>query len=152
MHLIPISIIHSPYRSKEECSIHPAYASNSADRVEVFGDYEAGLKDVESFSYIYLHYLFNRAGDIQLVHPTLLDDEPHGVYASRHPCRPNRMGLSIVRLERREGNSLIISGIDVLDGMPLLDIKPYIPRYDLIEESTEGCVGNKERTSKSGGR
>lgn len=124
MHLIPIGIIHSPYRSKEECPIQPAYVSNSAGRVEVFGDYEAGLKDVESFSHIYLLYLFNRAGDIQLVRPTFLDDEPHGVYASRHPCRPNGIGLFIVRLERREGSALIVSGIDVLDGTPLLISSP----------------------------
>ncbi|MBA3035861.1 MAG: SAM-dependent methyltransferase, partial [Desulfobacterium sp.] len=91
----------------------------------------------------YLLYLFDRAGEIRLIRPTFLDDEPHGIYASRHPCRPNGIGMSIVRLEERQNNILIVSGADVLDGTPLLDIKPYIPRFDIIKSASNGWVGDR---------
>ncbi len=122
--LVPIGFIHSPFHSKEACPIQPVYAREAEGRVEVFEEYAPGLKDVETFSHLYLLYLFDRSGEIQMVRPTFLDDEPHGIYASRHPCRPNGLGLSIVRLIRREGNTLWVNGVDVLDGTPLLDIKP----------------------------
>ncbi len=127
-----IGIIHTPSKTKKKCPIQPRYSPDFLGRVEVFGEYAQGLKDIETFSYIYLVYLFDRSGKIDLVRPTFLDDEPHGIYASRHPCRPNGIGLSIVKLVRREGNVLIIEGADMLDKTPLLDIKPYIPKYDAI--------------------
>lgn len=89
------------------------------------------------FSHIYLLYQFDRAGEIQLIRPPFLDDEAHGLFATRHPCRPNGIGLSIVRLIRRDKNILEIEGVDVLDRTPLLDIKPYIPRFDAIPSATE---------------
>jgi tRNA-Thr(GGU) m(6)t(6)A37 methyltransferase TsaA len=87
-----------------------------------------------------------------LARPTFLDDEPHGVFASRHPCRPNGLGLSVVRLLRREGNILHVGGIDVLDGTPLIDIKPYIPRFDCYPEASEGWITGKELRQKPPGR
>ena len=139
-----IGIIHSPHATKEVCPIQPLYSSDAVGRVEVFEEYAPGLKDVETFSHLYLLYLFDRAGEIELVRPTFLDDEPHGVFASRHPCRPNGIGMSIVRLERREANVLIVTGIDVLDGTPLLDVKPYIQRFDIIDTASNGWVGKKQ--------
>ena len=144
MQLKPIGYIYTPHRTKEECPIQPVYSSGAEGKVEVFEEYATGLKDIETFSHIYLLYLFDRAGEIQLVRPTFLDDTPHGIYASRHPCRPNRIGMSIVRLEQRKDNILIVSGIDVLDGTPLLDIKPYVPRFDIMESASNGWVGDRD--------
>jgi tRNA-Thr(GGU) m(6)t(6)A37 methyltransferase TsaA len=148
----PIGIIHSPYNTKDECPIQPLYAHDSIGRVEVFEQFAAGLKDIEGFSHIYLLYQLDRAGDIQMVRKTFLDDQPHGIFASRHPCRPNGIGLSVVKLKEREGNILIVEGIDVLDMTPLLDIKPYVARFDRIEASSEGWIENKQFRSKPRGR
>jgi tRNA-Thr(GGU) m(6)t(6)A37 methyltransferase TsaA len=106
--------------------------------VEVFLQFAAGLKDIETFSHVFLLYAFDRAGEVELVRPTFLDDIPHGVFSSRHPCRPNGIGLSVVRLLERQDNVLVVSGIDVLDGTPLLDIKPYLPKYDAVESASMG--------------
>lgn len=87
-----------------------------------------------------LLYLFDRAGKVILSRPTFLDEAAHGVFASRHPCRPNGIGLSIVKLEQRLGNLLEVSGIDVLDQTPLIDIKPYVPRFDYRADANNGWV------------
>jgi tRNA-Thr(GGU) m(6)t(6)A37 methyltransferase TsaA len=150
--LVPIGVIHSPFQTKEACPIQPVFAAEAEGRVEVFEEYAPGLQDVETFSHLYLLYLFDRSGEIKMVRPTFLDDAPHGIYASRHPCRPNGLGLSIVRLMRREGNTLWVMGVDVLDGTPLLDIKPYIPRFDCFPEASEGWFQGKEWRPKPGGR
>lgn len=144
MELVPIGIIHTPFNSKDECPIQPLYASDAVGRVEVYEQFAAGLKDIETFSHIYLLYQFDRAGAIELIRPTFLDDEPHGVFATRHPCRPNGIGMSIVKVLRREHTMLVVEGIDVLDNTPLLDIKPYIPRFDRIADASDGWVANKE--------
>ena len=97
MEMTPIGIIHSPFRTKEECPIQPLYSADSSGRIEVYEQFAEGLKDIETFSHIYLLYQFDRAGSVQLTRPTFLDDEPHGVFATRHPCRPNGIGMSIVK-------------------------------------------------------
>jgi tRNA (adenine37-N6)-methyltransferase len=150
--LVPIGVIHSPFRSKEACPIQPVFAAEAEGEIEVFEEFAAGLQDVETFSHLFLLYLFDRSGEIQMVRPTFLDDEPHGIYSSRHPCRPNGIGLSIVRLIRREGNTLWVSGVDILDGTPLLDIKPYIPRFDCVPTASEGWFQGKEWRPKPEGR
>jgi tRNA-Thr(GGU) m(6)t(6)A37 methyltransferase TsaA len=140
----PIGVIRSPFHTKDDCPIQPLYASETPGRVEVSGRYEEGLKDIETFSHIYLFYLLDRSGDVEMVRPTFLDDASHGVFATRHPCRPNGIGASVVRLIGRDGNILEVEGIDVLDNTPLLDIKPYIPRFDRIETANEGWVADKK--------
>jgi len=152
MHFQPIGLIHSPHKTKDACPIQPIYSSGAEGRIEVFKEYAAGLKDIETFSHIYLLYLFDRAGDIQLVRPTFLDDAAHGIYASRHPCRPNGIGMSIVDLKERQENILFVDGIDVLDGTPLLDIKPYIPRFDIKESASEGWVAAMKLRPKPSNR
>jgi tRNA (adenine37-N6)-methyltransferase len=94
----PIGIIHSPHAEKEETPIQGAFRPEGVGWIEVFPEYEEGLKDIEGFSHIILLYVFDRVGPIQLVRPTFLDDIPHGIFASRHPGRPNSIGLTIVRL------------------------------------------------------
>ena len=133
-----IGKIYTPFKEKDECPIQPVYASNAEGKIEIFEKYSPGLKDIETFTHIYIIYLFDRAGAVQFVRPTFLDDEPRGIYASRHPCRPNSIGMSIVRLKGRNGNELTVTGVDVLDCTPLLDIKPYLPKFDIIESASNG--------------
>ncbi len=149
--LEPIGVILSPFRSKDQCPIQPLYAGEAEGRVEVFERYAEGLKDIEGFTHIYLLYFFDRGGEVRLVRPTFLDDQAHGVFASRHPCRPNGIGLSIVSLVKREGNVLVVRGLDVLDGTPLLDIKPYIHRFDAIDGASDGWVRGKAWRAKPEG-
>ena len=148
----PIGVIHSPFTAKEECPIQPAFAAEARGRVEVFPQFAAGLQDIETFSHVILIYAFDRGGDVILVRPTFLDETPHGLFSTRHPCRPNPIGLSVVRLVTREGDCLVVRGIDVLDGTPLLDIKPYMPAYDAIESASMGWAAGLEWRAKPAGR
>jgi len=150
--LQPIGLIRTPYTTKEECPIQPTFTPEEQSRVELFDEYAAGLKDIKGFSHLYLLYMFDRSGEVQLVRPTFLDDEPHGIYASRHPCRPNGIGISIVKLVERDGNILTVEGADMLDGTPLLDIKPYLPQYDCIAGASEGWTKGKQWRPKPSGR
>ena len=146
--IVKIGTIFSPYKTKEECPIQGIVALEGNGKVEVFSAYEEALETIETFSHIILFYIFDRAGKIELSRPTFLDDVPHGVFASRHPCRPNGIGMSIVKLEKRTGNLLEVSEIDVLDNTPLIDIKPYIPRFDFRENANNGWVKAKELKDK----
>ncbi|MBJ6724974.1 tRNA (N6-threonylcarbamoyladenosine(37)-N6)-methyltransferase TrmO [Geomesophilobacter sediminis] len=152
MEVEPIGVIHTPFATKDDCPIQPVFAAGCRGTVTLDDRFAAGLKDIELFSHIYLLYLFDRAGEVKLVRPTFLDDEPHGVFASRHPCRPNGIGMSIVKLDARRGNVLEVEGIDVLDGTPLIDIKPYIPRFDCFGGASEGWLVDKDWRPKPAGR
>ena len=147
-----IGIIHSPYKTKDECPIQGQVRPEGKGQVELFPEYEEGLETIETFSHIILFYIFDQAEEIKLSRPTFLDDSPHGVFASRHPCRPNSIGISIVKLEKRNKNILEVSSIDVLDNSPLVDIKPYIPRFDYFKNANNGWVENKKVCSKPLGR
>jgi len=148
----PVGIIRSPFASKDAAPIQGAFVPDAVGQIEFFPEYAAGIKDIEGFSHLILLYRFDRAGEVTLVRPTFLDDEPHGIFATRHPCRPNGIGLTVVRLVGREGNLLTVSGIDVLDGTPLIDVKPYIPRFDAHPEAVPGWFAGKEPRSKPAGR
>lgn len=137
--LEPIGIIQSPYKTKEEIPIQ-AYLSDEEGKVEVFKDYEDGLKDVEGFSHIIIVYIFHKSKDYFLHVRPFLDTNLKGVFATRHPNRPNPIGISTVRLLERKKNILKIKGMDVLDGTPLLDIKPYVPRFDEREDVRYGWL------------
>jgi tRNA-Thr(GGU) m(6)t(6)A37 methyltransferase TsaA len=103
--------------------------------------YEAGLTDIEGFSHLILLYAFDQAGDdVPLLQRPLVEDALHGVFAIRSPVRPNPIGLTVVRLLSREGRLLKVRGVDMLDGTPLLDIKPYVARFDAPKESTSGWL------------
>lgn len=143
-----IGVIRSPYKTKDQCPIQGRVKPDAIGQVEIFPEYEEGLETIETFSHIFLFYIFDQAGEIILSRPTFLDDSPHGVFASRHPCRPNSIGLSIVALEKRIGTTLTVRGIDVLDGTPLIDIKPYVPKFDYIEDANNGWVDEVALRSK----
>jgi tRNA-Thr(GGU) m(6)t(6)A37 methyltransferase TsaA len=133
-----IGVIRSEHIAAEQTPIQPAYAQGCMGRVEVYPEFEEGLRDLVGFSHIYLIYHFHKAGPSKLLVKPFLQDVERGVFATRSPSRPNAIGLSIVRLVRREDNVLYIDGVDVLDGTPLLDIKPYIMRFDGIEATRNG--------------
>lgn len=147
-----IGTIHSPYKTKEECPIQGIVKPAGIGQIEVFKEYEEALETIEMFSHIILLYIFDRAGEIKLSRPTFLDDIPHGVFASRHPCRPNGIGISIVKLEKRNSTILDVTGIDVLDNSPLIDIKPYVPRFDYFDDANNGWIETKQLREKPPGR
>ena len=136
--LSPIGVIHSEHRKAEETPIQPVFAPDCKGRVEVFAEFAEGLKDIELYSHIYLLYHLHQARDVRLLTKPFLQDVEHGIFATRAPWRPNPIGLSIVKLVGREGNALLIEGADILDGTPLLDIKPYSKRFDNISTQRNG--------------
>lgn len=139
----PIGLIHTPFTQKDRTPIQP-YRSRASGKVELLSEYEEGLSHLEGFSHIILLYFFHNADPgYDLMVTPFLDDEPKGLFATRYPRRPNPIGLSIVRLVRREGRVLHVDGIDVLDGTPLLDIKPYVPPFDAFPEATLGWLAGR---------
>jgi len=140
----PIGIIHTPYKSRNEIPIQASYSETTGE-VEVFERYVPGLKDIEGFSHVILLYLFHKSPGPSLLVKPFLDSVPRGVFATRHPDRPNPIGLSTVRLLERRGNMLCVKGIDTLDGTPLVDIKPYVPAYDQVVDARIGWLEGKLR-------
>ncbi len=138
MHVKPIGIIKSTHTKAENTPIQPVYADECMGSVEIFSEYEEGLTDIEGFSHLILLYWLHKAGAAKMLVKPFLEDELHGVFATRFPCRPNPIGLSIVRLIKRVGPVLTIQGVDVLDGTPVLDIKPYSSRFDCFPEARNG--------------
>ena len=138
----PIGIIHSPFEGIENVPIQPGAASGIRGTVEVFAEFSNGLQDLDGFSHIILLYHFHRVTQRRLVVIPFLDRQPRGVFATRAPTRPNPIGLSVVRLLAVQGSTLEIENVDILDGTPLLDIKPYAPTFDHHEVERTGWVGN----------
>lgn len=133
----PIGIIHSPFTEKSKT---PIQASRSQARgvVEVFPEFAEGLQDLEGFSHIFLLYVFHESSGYALLTKPFLDNKLHGLFATRYPFRPNQIGLSVVRLTARQANTLEIEGVDMLDGTPLLDIKPYVEEFDVWSGTRSG--------------
>jgi len=133
----PIGVIHSPFTEKDKTPIQ-ASRSQAIGQVEVYPEFTDGLKDIEALSHIYLVYAFHESSGYKLHVKPFLDNQEHGLFATRYPYRPNPIGISIVKLISRKENFLTVEGIDTLDGTPLLDIKPYIPDFDLRTEVRVG--------------
>jgi tRNA-Thr(GGU) m(6)t(6)A37 methyltransferase TsaA len=154
----PIGVIRSDHLIEEQTPIQPAYASGCRGRVEIFPQFTEGLRDLEGFSHVYLIYHFHRCEQTRLLVKPFLQDVERGVFATRAPCRPNAVGLSVVKLVRREGNVLYVNDVDILDGTPLLDIKPYTVKFDRIDttrngwqdEVSEETAGHRGRRGYSG--
>jgi tRNA-Thr(GGU) m(6)t(6)A37 methyltransferase TsaA len=134
----PIGVIHSEHFVADQTPIQPAYARGCKGRVEIFPEFEEGLRDLEGFSHIYLLYHLHQSGPARLVVKPFLQDVERGVFATRATCRPNPIGMSIVELVSREGNMLLVDNVDILDGTPLLDIKPYTTRFDRVDTTRNG--------------
>jgi tRNA-Thr(GGU) m(6)t(6)A37 methyltransferase TsaA len=133
----PIGVIHSPFTDKAQTPIQPT-RSPAIGQVEVYPEFSDGLQDLEGFSHIFLLYIFHQSNGYTLRVKPFLDSQLHGLFATRYPCRPNPIGLSVVRLLARRDNILDIEGVDVLDGTPLIDIKPYIHDFDAPTETRSG--------------
>jgi tRNA-Thr(GGU) m(6)t(6)A37 methyltransferase TsaA len=136
----PIGIIHSPFQTLEGMPIQPTSQASRPGLVEIYPAYVEGLKDLDGFSHIYLIYHLHKAAGYQALVTPFLDKQQRGLFATRAPRRPNPIGLSLVQLDRIEGNQLHITRLDVLDQTPLLDIKPYIPEFESQQEVRIGWV------------
>jgi tRNA (adenine37-N6)-methyltransferase len=140
---VTIGTIHSPFLTREGSPIQPQGAKGVRGRVVVLPEYQAGLRDLDGFSHVFLLYSFHLSQGFELAVVPFLDDHSHGVFATRAPRRPNPIGLSIVRLLRIEGSTLEVEDVDVVDGTPLLDIKPYVPEFDSRETERIGWLEGK---------
>jgi tRNA-Thr(GGU) m(6)t(6)A37 methyltransferase TsaA len=151
----PIGVVHSPFKEPKGTPIQPPGGKGIDGTVEVFPEYAEGLKDVEGFSHIILIYHFHLSKGLSLKVKPYMENELRGVFATRAPSRPNPIGISVVRLVRIEGNILHVRDVDVVDGTPLLDIKPYVPEFDVREVNKTGWLeeeAHKLSTSKDDGR
>jgi tRNA-Thr(GGU) m(6)t(6)A37 methyltransferase TsaA len=122
----PIGVVKGPYTQTKDIPKGPGAKHDAVGTLEISPDYEAGLTDVEGFSHLYVLWVFDRSDGFELLATPPSDDRPHGVFATRSPKRPNPIGLTVVELLRREGRVLHVRGVDMLDGTPILDIKPYL--------------------------
>jgi tRNA-Thr(GGU) m(6)t(6)A37 methyltransferase TsaA len=138
-----IGVVHTPFREPKGTPIQPPSAYGVEGTVELFSEYADGLKDLDGFSHIILIYHFHLSKAASLQVKPFMDDEVRGVFAMRGPSRPNPIGLSVVRLEAVEGNVLRIRDVDIVDGTPLLDIKPYVPEFDARDVDRIGWLNRR---------
>lgn len=150
-----IGIIHSPFVDPKGMPIQPTGAGSAPGVAEVFPEFAEGLRDLDGFSHVILLYHLHRAGRTSLTVTPFLGDRARGVFATRAPTRPNPIGLSIVELRRIEGCYLHLAKMDILDGTPLLDVKPYVPEFDRPVRARTGwlkATGRRVRSTRSDGR
>ena len=145
----PIGTIRSPFKEISGMPIQPTGARGVPGTIEIAEAYTAGLADLDGFSRIILLYAFHACDSFQLTVTPFLDMAAHGIFATRAPCRPNAIGISIVRLIGRNGGTLAVEDIDVLDGTPLLDIKPYVPAFDCYPDAKAGWLENNAHAAVS---
>ncbi len=136
----PIGIINTPFNSRENMPIQPNSKSASQGTITIGREYKDGLKDLEGFSHIILIYYLHHNKGFELLVTPFMDNKEHGIFATRSPHRPNSIGLSIVELESIESNIIQFRGADMLNGTPLLDIKPYVPAFDSPDVSSTGWI------------
>ena len=144
----PIGVIHSPFSEPKGVPIQPSGCKGIKGTVELEPQYEAGLKDVEGFSHIILIYHLHLSQGYSLEVVPFVDHVKRGLFATRAPGRPNAIGISVVPLEKIEGTTLYISDLDIVDGTPLLDIKPYIPKFEKTEDIRIGWLKDKVRRTE----
>lgn len=145
----PIGIIHSPFMELEGMPIQPTGAAGVKGSVEVFKEFHPGLKDLDGFSHVILLYHFHRSRGFNLHVVPFMDSRPRGLFATRAPKRPNPIGLSVVQLDKIEDGVLYIRNVDILDGTPLLDVKPYVPEFDAQGEVRTGWLEKAGKTVSS---
>ncbi|KOR31821.1 S-adenosyl-L-methionine-binding protein [Achromatium sp. WMS3] len=138
--ILEIGTIKSPFNDLKNMPIQPIAAKDIIAKCIIDEQYIDGLKDLEGFSHIYLIYKFHKASRTELTVVPFMDTEMRGVFATRSPLRPSHIGISIVELLSKHGNILTIRGCDILDGTPIIDIKPYIAKFDLQENTTSGWM------------
>ena len=144
MKIRPIGIIRSPFKAKGKTPIQP-FKSDKTGRVEIYKKFAAGLQDILGFSHIILIYRFHKSKSYKLLVKPFLDSRYRGLFSTRYPARPNQIGISVVKLLRQKNNVLFVKGIDVLDRTPLLDIKPYVPKFDAAKKVRIGWLKGKRK-------
>jgi putative methyltransferase, YaeB/AF_0241 family len=142
----PIGTIHSPFTDIAGMPIQPVGARGIRGSIKIRGDLREGLCDLAAFSRVILIYALHRCSGYSLTVTPFLDPAPHGIFATRSPRRPNAIGISVVRLTGVDGCTLSIEDVDVLDGTPLLDLKPYVPSFDSYPDS---CCGWFEHVAEN---
>ncbi len=145
----PIGVIHTEFKEVEDIPIHPFSGKEAKGYIELLPKFEAALKDLEGFTHITLIYYLHKAEEYELEVTPYIDTEPHGVFATRVAARPNPIGLSTVRLENIKGNIINITELDIMDGTPLLDIKPYYKLFDNRMTAVSGWLENIKDLSKA---
>jgi len=138
--IIPIGIIHSPYKQINDMPIQGKFKPSVKAWIELKQEYNAGLKDLGGFSHAIIIYHFHKSQKVQIEGKPFLEDNKHGIFAIRSPHRPNHIGLSVVKIEKIEDNKLHFSEVDVLDGTPVLDIKPYVKYFDGRDNTVSGWL------------
>lgn len=141
----PIGIVHTPFTALSDMPIQPTSAASAPGTAEIHPEFADGLLDLDGFSHVILLYHLHHVGRVDLRVLPFLDSEPHGVFATRAPTRPNPIGLSIVSLLRVEGCILHLGNVDILDGTPLLDIKPYVPAFDKPVRARAGWLQKAQK-------
>jgi tRNA (adenine37-N6)-methyltransferase len=136
----PIGVIHSPYKEAKGTPIQGVFSDKAEAWVELENEYVRGLKDLDGFSHAILLYHFSLSDREEIVSKPYLENVEHGIFAIRSPYRPNHIGLSIVKVKRIEGNRLYFTEVDVLDGTPVLDIKPYVKQFDSRPDAVSGWI------------
>jgi tRNA-Thr(GGU) m(6)t(6)A37 methyltransferase TsaA len=151
----PIGVIHSPFKEPKGTPIQPASAKGIEGTVEIFPEYTDGLLDIDGFSHIILIYHFHLSKPYSLIAKPFMDNRPHGIFTIRGPSRPNPIGISVIRLVKVKENILDVQDLDIIDGTPLLDIKPYVPEFDKTVVTRIGWLEknvNKLQKIKDDGR
>ena len=138
-----IGVIKTPFEKTDKIPIQSVFGKDIEGRVEIYPEYTQGLIDLENFSHIYLVYHFHHSKSYNLLCKPFLDDKKHGIFAIRGPNRPNSIGISLVELISIEDNIINIRGIDIFNGTPLLDIKPYIEKFDVRTSTRSGWIQDK---------
>jgi len=143
MNLKPIGVIHTPFKTREEVELCDSRKAKGT--VEIYPEFAEGLLDLEGFERIILIFCFHQSKGYELlIRPRPDPEHLHGVFSTRSPRRPNPIGLTAVKLLKRENNILYVKGVDMLEGTPLLDIKPYIPRADSFKTARNGWLASRE--------
>jgi tRNA-Thr(GGU) m(6)t(6)A37 methyltransferase TsaA len=144
----PIGIIDTPYKEPKGMPIQGKFKRGVTGTARIFPEFKAGLKDIEGFSHVILIYHFNRSKEERLIGRPFLEDTEHGIFAIRSPHRPNHIGFSIVKLKSVKGDTVTFSEVDILDGTPLLDIKPYVKHFDSRDKVKNGWIEKHFVTGK----
>jgi tRNA-Thr(GGU) m(6)t(6)A37 methyltransferase TsaA len=145
----PIGVLHTPFQDLRDMPIQPTGVASAPGAAEIFPEYADGLQDLDGFSHIILLYHLHQVHNVALRVVPFLGSEPRGIFATRAPSRPNPIGLSVVRLLRVEGRTLHLGNVDILDGTPLLDVKPYVPGFDRPARARAGWLQARQRDVKT---
>lgn len=144
----PIGIIQTPYDESINIPIQGSFDGNTRGCCKLNEEYQSGLRDLNGFSHAFLIYFFHKADKTTIVGKPFLENEEHGIFAIRSPFRPNKIGFTLVKIESIVENRLYFTGVDMLNGTPLLDIKPFVERFDNIENAVSGWTEKHFRNDK----